>query len=717
MEYDAAGNITAVADALSDRVTLEYDGVGRLTALLDALARRTSFEYDAMDRVTAITDAAAAKTTFDYDPDGNRTGTTDALGHKWANQYDAKDRMTSRADPLGRVMRMEYDKADQGVKLVSPLGRVTAYAYDSRGQIASITDPLGAVVSFAYDNRGNLTTLTDERGNVTNFVYDELYRPVTTRDPLGQTSLVKYDAVSNVTESIDRLGRRTTYTHDALNRMTKAAYQDAVVTYSYDDAGRMTSVNDTQSGGIQWSYDEADRLLSEATPGSLVQYTYNAASQRTSMTAADRPAVTYGYDAAGRLGTIKQGQETFAYSYDMLSRLAGLQRPNGVRTSRSYDAAGRLERLTHLNGANQFIEEFRYAYNADDEIENIQPVASAQLLPTARQAGSADAANRVTQFDQASYTFDAEGQTTSKTDAQGTTQYDWDSRGRLTSATLPGGQTVGYSYDAMGRRASRTAAGQTTSFLYDGEDVVLDRSGNAVTADYLNGPGIDNKLRQSSASSGTLYFLQDHLGSTASLTNASGGVVESQQYEAFGASAGSTLTRYGYTGRERDPSTGLLFYRARWYDPHQGRFLSEDPSMPDVADLNSYAYVGNNPLSWVDPSGLVKYTPSAGKPVNSTTNTSLECFEKCAGHDVTVTGGWEGGHSPGSAHATGQACDIGNRANPWLDRPTAESCFKQCFDQKRSYGQQEPDHFHFQTRPGKGGAHGFAPGIVPKRRR
>src|ERR1044071_5450450 len=136
----------------------------------------------------------------------------------------------------------------------------------------------------------------------------------------------------------------------------------------------------------------------------------------------------------------------------------------------------------------------------------------------------------------------------------------------MTRAQLPNGQSVSYGYDALGRRASRTGGGQTTSFLYDGADVVLDRNGDGSTVDYLNGAGTDDKLRQrgSGAPTSPQYFLTDHLGSTAALTDAGGAGVERQSYEPFGYSPGSSLTRYGYTGRELDEATGLMYYRARW---------------------------------------------------------------------------------------------------------------------------------------------------------
>ncbi|HZS48918.1 MAG TPA: hypothetical protein VFC63_27850 [Blastocatellia bacterium] len=163
------------------------------------------------------------------------------------------------------------------------------------------------------------------------------------------------------------------------------------------------------------------------------------------------------------------------------------------------------------------------------------------------------------------YSFDNEGQTATKTDPLGTTQYQWDARGRLTSASLPSGQTVSYGYDALGRRSSRAALGNTTKFLYDGSDVVLDQSSGS-PVEYLNAPAVDAKLKQSDGG-GSIYFLPDHLGSTTALTDSNGVVVERLQYEPYGQSSGSTRTRYDYTGRERDQLTGMIFYRARWYDP------------------------------------------------------------------------------------------------------------------------------------------------------
>ena len=124
----------------------------------------------------------------------------------------------------------------------------------------------------------------------------------------------------------------------------------------------------------------------------------------------------------------------------------------------------------------------------------------------------------------------------------------------------------------------REARAPSTNFVYDGQDVVKDINSDGTVIEYLNGPGIDNKIRQKGANNNsTYYFSQDHLGSTTALGGTTGKLVERITYDGYGNSSGSTRTRYGFTGREGDALTGLFYYRARFYDPQLGRFISEDP--------------------------------------------------------------------------------------------------------------------------------------------
>ncbi len=132
--------------------------------------------------------------------------------------------------------------------------------------------------------------------------------------------------------------------------------------------------------------------------------------------------------------------------------------------------------------------------------------------------------------------------------------------------------------------------------------------------------------------------------------------------------------------------------------------------------INVYAYVDNNPVNWFDLLALFKYNTSDTSRTGRVTGRTLkfaECFEKCAGFELTVTGGSEKKyHTKGSKHYSGQACDFSKKRNPKLDRKTAEKCFSKCA-QPTYMGQEErnPPHFHFQVVPGKNNSTGFLPGV------
>jgi len=158
-------------------------------------------------------------------------------------------------------------------------------------------------------------------------------------------------------------------------------------------------------------------------------------------------------------------------------------------------------------------------------------------------------------------------------------------------------------YDPFGRRTSKTILGTQTGFLYDGANPVQERSGTTVTANSLSG-GID-EVFQRTDSAGARSFLTDPLGSTLALTDSTGTAQTSYTFEPFvntTATGASSTSSFAYTGRELD-TTGLYYYRARYYHPQLERFVTEDP-LGLRGGMNYYGYVGQNPLSRKDPLGL-----------------------------------------------------------------------------------------------------------------
>jgi RHS repeat-associated protein len=171
-----------------------------------------------------------------------------------------------------------------------------------------------------------------------------------------------------------------------------------------------------------------------------------------------------------------------------------------------------------------------------------------------------------------------------------------------------------FKYDGLGRRIERTVASTTEKYLYDGLDIIIqkDSAGN-VRGRYFRGLAIDEPWQRiditpaqgNQTTTTNRIYLADALGSIVALTDTNKVIQTEYDYQPFGATSmtgASNKNAYKFTARE-DDSTGLYYYRARYYHPALGRFVSEDPFWM-IDGPNMYAYARNSPLIWSDPSGL-----------------------------------------------------------------------------------------------------------------
>lgn len=180
--------------------------------------------------------------------------------------------------------------------------------------------------------------------------------------------------------------------------------------------------------------------------------------------------------------------------------------------------------------------------------------------------------------------------------SDGTNAFSWNARNQV--ATL---NSVSLQYDAFGRRTLNTAG---KSFLYDGANAAQELFGSTVLANLQSG-GVDEVFTRAD-SAGSFTQLKDALGSTIALVNASGNVVTYYSYDPFGNTTLSGATNgneFQYTGRENE-GNGLYYYRARFYSPLLGRFISQDPLGFAGSGPNLYAYAGDAPTNYTDPFGL-----------------------------------------------------------------------------------------------------------------
>ncbi|MGB0036984.1 MAG: RHS repeat-associated core domain-containing protein [Candidatus Acidiferrales bacterium] len=309
-----------------------------------------------------------------------------------------------------------------------------------------------------------------------------------------------------------------------------------------------------------YTYDNKSRLLSvlHQLSGSTIDgasYTVDAAGNRTAKT--------------DQLASV-----TSNYTYDSIYELTQVTQGGTTTESYSYDAVG--NRTASLGVSS-------YTNNSSNEL---------------------------TATSNASYTYDSNGNMSSKTNSAGTTNYAWDYENRLASVSLPSSSgTATFKYDPFGRRIQKSftqgSTTTTTNYLYDGDnDIEEVNASGSILARYTQTQNIDEPLAESRSST-TSFYEADGLGSVTSLTNSSAAVVATYTYDSFGsltASSGTLTNPFRYTARELDTETGLNFYRARYYDPSTSRFQAEDP-IRFRGGINFYAYVNNRPTLLRDPSG------------------------------------------------------------------------------------------------------------------
>jgi len=637
-QYDSDGNLIRTTDPYSNTTSFAHDADGKLTSVTDPLSNTFSYTYDAYGFPASMRDGAGVTTTFSYNARGDLLQVTDGRSRTTTYDHDALGRVISVTHSTGQISRMAYNGNGSLAQLFDPAGRIVNYTYDVAGRPVKQADAQGAV-NYTYDAAGNITAITDSQNHRETFSYDLNGRITGRNDGLTRPTTFKYDAAGNLTSRTDPISQTTVYTYSDANQLTGIGYPDgSTVAYTYDAAGNRLQESNANVT-VNYTYDDANRLAKVTTAGKTISYTYDAAGRRASMTDPDGNKTTYSYDGASRLLSVTDPQAgAINYTYDAAGKLARLERANGVYSLYTYGAANRLQAITHYAPGGSVLDSFAYTY---DQAGNRTSVISAengtttytydgryQLTGVSYPDGTSttysydlagnrlmengtaynyDAADQLLNRGSTTYDWDVHGNQVGETTNGFDTSYSYDHENRLSGASFADGSRVKYGYYPDGRLFSRTdRAGQITHFYYDGPNLFLETdSGGDTLARYTNGLNLDAWLAMQRG--GQSYdYLQDGLNSITGLTDSSGAMTASYQYDVYGgirAETGSVPNPIRFTGRYWDPDAALYQYRARWYDPGTGRFLSRDPLGPiNVSQM--YAYATNNPTNYLDPLGL-----------------------------------------------------------------------------------------------------------------
>jgi RHS repeat-associated protein len=250
-----------------------------------------------------------------------------------------------------------------------------------------------------------------------------------------------------------------------------------------------------------------------------------------------------------------------------------------------------------------------------------------------------DSADRLITAGSRAFTYDANGNRASVTDASihQTRTFTYDAANRLTTATGP--KNSSFAYDGDGNRIMQSVGSGTYNYVNDvaaGLPVALQESGPDGSITYAYGLG----LIEEAAPTFNYFYQYDGLGSVIGFTDAKGILQGAYAYDAWGNTVLSvtdvgTRNKFRFTGQALDPGTGLYFLRARYYDSSVGRFINKDP----LATPNRYSYSSNNPVLLTDPSGMYSFSDFWNSPVTSTiTSAALLSASTAAKGTVQLAG-------------------------------------------------------------------------------
>jgi RHS repeat-associated protein len=602
--YDALNRRTNTVFADGSTASTLYDELGRRIAETDQNANTTRFGYDALGRLRFVTNALGKVTEHRYNELGQQTQQIDANHHATTFDYDQLGRRVLRTLPGGEFETYGYNVAGLMTGKRDFNGRFTTYTYDVMNRLEQkIPDAVTGepAVSFAYNALGQRTNMVDASGS-TRYGFDvrnRLVEKVKTWSAVGLSVALNYgyDAGGNLTNVVSSSPNGT------------------VLAYEHDELSRLSAVNDARLGRTTYSYDAVGNLEGYALPNGVINlYTYDALNRLTNLTAATSSTgvaqYLYGLSPAGhrlsaaetvvRAGTPQTINRVF--SYDRTYRLLGETisgAPSSGSAGYTYDNVGnRLSRSTSGFGSG-ILDPQSFSYDSNDRLNTD--------------------------------TYDNNGNTLfgagfSQTQAD---RYDFENRlieRRTTIASVS--RTVNITYDGDGNRVSKSVNGASTYYLVDDlnptgyaqvlEELAVVGSQLLPYRLYTHGHDLLSQDQLFDASTNLVwsanFYGYDGHGSTRYLTDATGIVTDTYDYDAFGnliAQTGTTPNLYLYSGEQYDSDLSLYYLRARYHNPQTGRFWSMDSFEgfgQDPASLHKYTYCGSDAVNCVDASGHSRLT-------------------------------------------------------------------------------------------------------------
>ncbi len=639
--YDAARRLTQISNSVGESINYTLDNAGNRTSetiqtSTGTITYTVNRAFDELSRVMDIIGAENQITHFDYDVNDNNTAVTDPKTNVTNQIYDPLDRLQQSTDAANGTTQFGYDDQDRLTSVTDANGNTTTYSYDGFDNLTQISSPDTGTATYTYDQANNRTSMTDARGVVVNYSYDALNRLTGVTYPATpvENIVYQYDGVTTGNKGIGRL--------------TQITDQSGSTHYHYDHRGNLltkTTVIDGQTLVTSTTYDLANNPIEMTYPsGLVVNYTYDSQGRVQDITAT-RPTenpiniisdteylafgpvkgMTYGngltqtltYDQDYRLSTLTSGSALttvldLSYDYDANGNITTIDHLNEPTNNQlfSYDVLDRLSGSTGDYGS------LSYQYDPignrlqKSTTENAQINTEDYSYNTGSNQLNSVIINPVTDNTVSNYQYDNNGNPTQISDTDTATENltsTYNAANRLATISKSS-LTANYTYNALGQRTTKQIVGNaTTHYAYNESGQLLGEytAQGQVIKEYLYFNG--QPLAQVTANNIYTYH-NDHLGTPRVLTDQNKNIVWQSSYTPFGEATKSVTTvenNLRFSGQYFDEETELHYNWFRYYDPATGRYITSDRI--GLGDgLNTYAYVGGNPLKYFDPNGLAR---------------------------------------------------------------------------------------------------------------
>ena len=470
-EYTSGGLLKGWKDRNGTTYQYRYDQQDRCVETIGTDGIMSgSFAFDERGRTTTHTDSNGASTAFEYNEAGLVTAVVDALGGRRETQWDQHHQLTQVTEPDGATYRFDYDEFGNQVRAVDPVGRTTTTTFTADRQIASITLADGATTSYQYQGQA-LIAVTDPLGATTRFQRARSGAVTQVTDPAEVTQHFEVDRAGLTIAAADASGARTRIDRDLRGRPIRIHDPvGGTVVQEWSVDSQPTKVTHQDGSEEQWTWDGEGNLRSHVDQrGLTTRFTSTAFDQPATVERPDGTRLEGRYDGERRLvGISDNSGSTWSLRYDPAGNLTHQEDLNGRTLTFEHDPAGRLVRKTNASGQ---VQQFTYNAAGDLEARNDDGVVTRYRYDKiGRLVGSSspgvdhsitrDGTGRIVAESWndhgVEYTYDLAGRTTSRrTTASAITGYDYDDLGRLARLTADGDH-IDFEYDAAGREISRT---------------------------------------------------------------------------------------------------------------------------------------------------------------------------------------------------------------------------------------------------------------------